>query len=367
MATVQRGPLTLSVAGAGHLSPVAERWITSRTSGTVRKVLVRPGDRVEPGGAVVALINPNNRKVVERARVELAQARADHQALLANIADRRLTAEARLIDYNAAYDEIRLRLDAETDLLQKQTISELTHRTTQIRAEQALANLNIEKLRTSELASVLAAEQSAGEAKLAAKEIELRLATENVESLIVRAETGGVAQSVLVEPGQQVMLGEKIARVADTGVLIGTVRVSESFARHVSNGQSAMVTVLNSEIPATVSRVDPAVNEGSVAVDLQFNGPLPPGARPALSIRTSIVFAKLDDVLHVRRPQHVKDNSSAEVYRMDEDRRSAVRTAVQFGPGTLGEVQIVDGAKEGDVLILTNRPDWAGEETLFFR
>ena len=367
VATVQRGSFTLSVAGVGRLSPVAERWITSRTSGTVMEVLVQPGDRVEPNGAVVALANPQNRKNVEQAELELEKARADHQALLASIADRRLTARARLIDFKAAYDEIQLRLDAETNLLQKQTISEVAYRRTQIRTEQALDNLNIEKSRTNELESVLAAEVSASEARLATKELELHLAKQDVESLIVRAETGGVAQSVHVEPGQQVRLGEKIARVANTAVLIGAVRVPASFARHVSYGQIAMVTVLNAEIPATVSRVDPAVNDGSVAVDLEFNGPLPPGARPELSIRASIIFAKLDDVLHVRRPQQVQDNSTAKVYRMDEDMGSAVLTSVRFGNGTYGEVQVIDGVKEGDVLILTNRPAWEGEETLYFR
>ena len=366
-AIVKRGALTLSVEGVGRLSPVAERWITSRTSGTVKRVFVQPGDRVEPDGAVVALVNPQLRKIAEQAELELAKTRADHQALLANIADRRLNAQARLIDFKAAYDEIQLRLDAETNLRQKQTISEVAYRSTQIRTEQALAHLGIEELRMGELESVLTAEESASEARLAAEELEVRLAVEDVQSLIVKAESEGVAQSVLVEPGQQVMIGEQIARVANTEVMIGTVRVPESFARHVSYGQSAVVTVLNTEIPATVSRVDPAVTEGSVAVDLRFGGPLPPGARPELSIRTSIIFAKLDDVLHVRRPQHVKANGTAEVYRMDEDMRSAVLAAVRFGPGTHGKIQVVDGVQEGDVLILTNRPAWEGEETLYFR
>lgn len=367
MATVQRGAMTLSVAGAGRLIPVAERWITCKTSGTVKQVFVQPGNRVESGVPIVELVNPLNRKAVEQAKLELAEARAGHQALLADIADRRLTARARLVDYRAAYDETHLQLEAETNLLQRQTISSVDYRRTQIRAEQALANLEIEELRIRELECVLTAERSASEAKLSAKEIELRLAEEDVESLTVSAETEGVVQAVLAEPGQQVTLGQKIARVANTEVLIGRVRVPESYARHVSDGQPAMASVLNAEIPSTVTRVDPAVTEGSVIVDLRFDKPLPAGARPELSLRVSIIFAQLQDVLHVRRPLHVKNQGIAEVYRMAGDMRSAVRTSVRFGDGTHGRVEVIGGLKEGDVLALGGQAGRATAETLYFR
>ena len=92
-----------------------------------------------------------------------------------------------------------------------------------------------------------------------------------------------------------------------------------------------MATVLNADVAAVVSRVDPAVTQNSVAVDLAFAEDLPPGARPDLSIRATVTVAKLADVLFVRRPLGVNDDGTTDLLRLADDGRSASRTAVRFG------------------------------------
>ena len=158
-----------------------------------------------------------------------------------------------------------------------------------------------------------------------------------------------------------------MARVVDSRSLVGAIRVPESYAARLAAGQRAVATVLNVEVPCEVVRVDPAVTQGSVAVELEFAAPLPAGARPDLSMRAVVTVAELDDVLFVRRPSHVRDERRADVFRLAEDGQSAARTPVRFGFGTLREIEVRAGLDEGDAIILGNTARFEDEETIAIR
>lgn len=364
-APVMRGRFTVTVQGSGRLRPITERWITAEASGTVDQVFVQFGQSVEPGGKLAVLSNPHAYKAVERAELALAEAQAQHQGLLADFTDRRLAGEARVVDYNAAYEQIQLRLEAEAKLLVKKAISKVDYQKTEIQVDRARTNLDIERKRLAELEDSLAAGRQASEARLATKEIELRLARDEVDALILKAPVQGVVRTILVDPGQQILAGEKVAQIADIHALMGEVRIPESQARHVAATQPALAAVLNAEIRSVVARVDPAVTGGSVAVDIQFVDALPDGVRPDLSIGAAITVAELEDVLYVRRPLHVGDNSSADVFRLAEDGGSATRSTARFGLGTFREIQVLDGLSQGDVLILGDIPESVGDRLQF--
>lgn len=364
IATVERGRLPIDVQGAGSLAPASERWITSQVSGTVQEAHVRPGQQVTAGATVVSLVNPQLEQVAVRVRLALAQANAEHRKQLADFTDRRLGAEARILDRQASYDEQSLKLEAQTELRETNSISDLEYKSTQIRTEQARQNVEFERRRFAELESSLAAELAASEARLAASEAALEEAEGQVRDLAVIADAAGTLRELLVEPGQRIMAGAQVARVVDSRSLIAEIRVPESYAARLAAGQRAIATVLNVEIPGVVVRVDPAVSQGSVAVELEFEAPLPAGARPDLSMRAVITVAELEDVLFVRRPTHVRDESRTDVFRVTEDGQSAVRTPVRFGFGTLREIEVRDGLEEGESIILGNTARFENEETI---
>ena len=367
VAAVQRGRLPIEVQGAGALAPASERWIASRVPGAVQAIRVRAGEQVAAGTMVVSLVNPQLEQAVNRTRLALAEANAEHRRALSNFTDRRLAAQARVLDMQARYDELKLRLEAQTELRDKNAVSDIDYRSTQIRTEQALQNLEFERRRGAELEAALAAELAASEARLAAREAALRDAEQEVRNLAVTADGAGTLRELLVEPGQRVTAGTQIARVVDSRSLVGTIRVPESYASRLAAGQRAVATVLNVEVGGVVSRVDPAVTRGSVAVDLEFAAPLPAGARPDLSIRAVITVAELDDVLFVRRPLRVNDESRADVFRLAEDGLSATRTPVRFGFGTLKDIEVRTGLAEGDAIILGNTARFENEEIIAIR
>ncbi|MDE0040086.1 MAG: HlyD family efflux transporter periplasmic adaptor subunit [Gammaproteobacteria bacterium] len=366
-AVVERGTLPIEVQGAGELEPVNERLIASEIAGAVDQIFARAGEQVAVGEKIVGLMNPQVRQGVVAARLQLAEANADHRRRLADFTDRRLVGEAQILNKQAAYEESQLRLAAETELRERQAISEIDYRSTKIRTERAKTDLTFEQRRFEELQAVLKAEQASSEARLAERESALKEAERLAEGLVITADIAGTLREVLVEPGERVGTGTTVARIVDAESLRGVIRVPESYASRVVPGQSAVATVLRTEVPGLVTRVDPAVTQNTVAVDIEFQGELPSGARPDLSIRATITVAELADTLFVRRPLRVNDDSNASVFRLADDRRSARRTSVRFGMGTLKHIEVLDGLDEGDEIILGDLGRFENEETIAIR
>ena len=366
-AVVERGTLPIEVQGAGELEPVNERLIASEIAGAVDQIYARAGEEVALGDRIVGLMNPQIRQGVVAARLQLAEANADHRRRLADFTDRRLLGEAQILNKQAAYEESQLRLAAETELRERQAVSEIDYQSTKIRTERAKADLTFEQRRFEELQAVLKAEQAASEARLAERESALQEAQRLAEGLVITADIAGTLREVLVEPGERVGTGTAVARIVDAESLRGVIRVPESYASRVVPGQTAVATVLRTEVPGVVTRVDPAVTQNTVAVDIAFQDRLPSGARPDLSIRATITVAELDDVLFVRRPLRVNDDSNASVFRLADDGRSASRTSVRFGMGTLKHIEVLDGLNEGDEIIVGNVRRFENEEIIAIR
>ena len=366
-AVVERGTLPIEVQGAGELEPVNERLIASEIAGAVDQIYARAGEEVALGDRIVGLMNPQVRQGVVAARLQLAEANADHRRRLADFTDRRLLGEAQILNKQAAYEESQLRLAAETELRERQAVSEIDYQSTKIRTERAKADLTFEQRRFEELQAVLKAEQAASEARLAERESALQEAQRLAEGLVITADIAGTLREVLVEPGERVGTGTAVARIVDAESLRGVIRVPESYASRVVPGQTAVATVLRTEVPGVVTRVDPAVTQNTVAVDIAFQDRLPGGARPDLSIRATITVAELDDVLFVRRPLRVNDDSNASVFRLADDGRSASRTSVRFGMGTLKHIEVLDGLNEGDEIIVGNVRRFENEEIIAIR
>ena len=351
-AGVQRGTLAIEVQGAGALEPVSERWITAEVQGTVQDVLVLPGGKVAAGDMIVRLANPQVRRRVAQARLSLAESEADRRSHRASATERRLAAEARVLDAQADHDEQDLRLEAQTELRKRNAVSEVDFRSQGIRTERANARLDFERRRYDELKASLEAESDARDARVAARRAALSEAEAEMASLSVAANAAGTLRELLVEPGAHVPAGARVARVVDTSSLMAVVRVPESYASRLVAGQRALATVLGLGVPGVVVRVDPAVTDGAVAVDIELEDRPPVGARPDLSVRATITVAQLDDVLFVRRPAQVRDHATVDVFVLADDGRVARRTVVGFGAGTPTHVEVVHGLLEDQTVLL---------------
>ena len=357
---VERGEFVRQVRGPGSLQipPEQVRWLAAETRGRVEERRVLPGTPVEPDTVLLVLSNP---ELVEQTREAELQLRAQEAEL------RRLQDQTRsdLLDQQNAASQLAAaaakagrRAEADRKLFQAGLVGELIHRRSEVTAEEFETRAALEEERLSILSDSAAAQIASKEATVTRHRAALELRRRQLAALTVRAGRAGILLEVPVEVGQEVGLGEKLARVADPRQLKAVLRIAEAQAPDVEPGQPALVDTRNGVVAGVVSRVNPAVRDGAVAVDIRLEGELPRGARPDLSVDGAIELDRIQDTLHVGRPTYGQPGTTVGLFRIAPDGRTAVRTPVELGRASVNRIEVLDGLAEGDEIILSDTSTW---------
>jgi HlyD family secretion protein len=352
---VRQGEMLRQVRGPGTLVPREIRWIAAQSAGRVERVLVRAGAVVEPDTILAELSNPDLMREAEEARYELEAAKAELTELELNLRSEELDQKAAVASARAAYEGARLQAEAERAA---GVVAELTVRRSELLAEQLKTSLDIEVERLNQFGATVAAQLAARRARLAQDQNAHERVREQVEALGIRAGLGGVVQQVLIEEGEQVQLGANVARVARPDELQAELRVPETQARDVVVGQHVAVDTRNGIVDGKVIRIDPAVLEGTVQVDVELTGKLPRGARPDLSVDGTIEIERLANAVHTGRPAYGQPNSTITLFKIVEEGDYAVRVPVELGRTSVNAVEIVQGLLPGDEVILSDTSAW---------
>ena len=356
--TVQQGDMLREVRATGTLVPREIRWLAASTPAQVEKILVWPGTPVQPDTVLMQLSDPQTEDALRNAQAQVAAARAD-------VAAKRAELESQLLDQRSAYaqaqsDYASAKVKAEADALaiKSQVIPRVEYEQGQIALKQLQERMQIEQQRVAAFADSMKAQIDAVQAALAQQQSNLQLRQRQADALQVKAGIAGVLQEVAVQEGAQVAAGANLARVAVPDVLIARLQVPEVQAKDVAMGMPVSVDTHNGLVDGKVERIDPAVRNGSVQVDVVLTGKLPPGARPDLSVDGRILIAKLHDVLSVGRPALAQADADISLFRLDADGNTATRVPVRIGAASVDRVQILRGLKAGDRVILSDTSQW---------
>ncbi|WP_396623369.1 HlyD family secretion protein [Luteitalea sp.] len=355
--TVQRGELVREVRGTGSLVPVDTAWIPAATDGRVGRILLRPGASVESDDVILELQNSALQQEVIDTGLQLAAAEARLTRAGADATTTLLAQEALVARTEAEYEEARADADADAALRVDGLVSDLQHRRSSARARSLQAQVAAERKRLDVGERMRPSQLAEQQAEVSRMRALLALKQEQLGLLHVRAGMRGVLQAVPVEVGSQVTAGTNVARVADPSQLKAQVRVPETQARDVQVGQVARVDTRAGVTEGRVSRVDPAAVSGTVLVDITIVGEMPRGARPDLSVDGVIEIERLVDVLYMSRPSQGPEGGTISVFRTSPG-GMADRQTVRLGKGSVRHIQVVDGLREGDRVVLSDMSDW---------
>jgi HlyD family secretion protein len=356
--TVKRGEMLRQVRGNGTLVPQKIRWIPAPAEGRVENVLVQPGVVVTPDTVIVEIINPQLEQEAQDAEFQVKAIEADMDNLRVKLESERMTQQASTAGVQSEYSQAKLQLDTDEQLAKEGLIPALTLRLSRVRVQELANRLRIEQDRLGINAKAVTAQLAAQQARVEQLRALSRLRRNQVSSLKVVAGTAGVLQEVSVQVGQQVQPGANLARVADPTSLKAELRIAETQAKDITLGQHAEIDTRNGVVPGHVVRVDPSSHEGTVGVDVLFDAPLPQGARPDLSVDGTIELERLPNVLYVGRPAFGQGQSTVGMFRIEPDGQTAVRVPVQLGRSSVNSVEVVEGLREGDQVILSDTSQW---------
>jgi HlyD family secretion protein len=352
--TVKRGEMIRDVRGNGTLVPEVTRWVPAPAQGRVERILLKAGVEVDPSTVIVELSNPQLEQQATDTDFQVKAAEADQENLKVRLETETMTQKAAIATINSQYSQAKLQLDADEVLLKQKVLAELTVKISRVAVQDLANRLKVEQERLAVMSKSTKAQLNAATTRLQQLRALATLRRQEVDALKVRAGSGGVLQQVLVTEGQQVDPGFNIARVADPASLKAVLRVAETQISGVRIGQPVVVDTRNGLIQGTVSRIDPAAREGTFEIDASLIGPLPPSARPDLSVDGTIELERLKDVLKVGRPAFGQANQTVGMFVLTPDGSEAVRTSVKLGRNSVSTIEILDGLKEGDQVIISD-------------
>ncbi|MEP7271977.1 MAG: HlyD family efflux transporter periplasmic adaptor subunit, partial [Acidobacteriota bacterium] len=355
---VKRGPMLRNVRGLGTLLPEDIRWIPAVTSGRVVRRLVQQGTEVTPETVLLELSNPELDQSVMEADSQLNSAQAEYQNKKVELETQLLNQQAAAATVEAEFVQANLTLEANEQLAREGLVSNLILKQSRGRATELTTRFDLEKKRIAINTEAVKTQLAVSQALLDQRKALAQLRRQQKDQLRVRAGMHGVLQQMVVEVGQQVAPGANLARVADMKKLKAQIRIAETQLKDMAIGQVATIDTRNGIIPGRVIRIDPAAENGTVAVDVALEGELPPGARPDMSVDGNIELERLDDVLYVQRPTFGQEKSTITLFKLEPDEKTATRVKVALGRQAVTTIEIVSGLNVGDKVILSDTSQW---------
>jgi HlyD family secretion protein len=360
--TVQSGPFTRAIRASGTLTPENIRWIAASTDARVERIVVQPGSVVTADTVILELSDPQQQQSASDATWQLRAAEAAYEAARAELESERLDREAAAARLRAEAEQARLRAKADAELEKAGLAASITRQLSQSTADELGKRVQIEERRVATLATSQRARLATLQAQVEQARAMNNLRTQQRDALIVRAGIDGVLQQIGVQAGQRVAAGTNLARVAEPNRLKAEIRVAEVQAKDVAVGQNATIDTRNGIVNARVARVDPAVSDGSVVVDLTIVDPLPPGARPDLTVDATIELQRVPQTLFVGRPVNVQENAKGSLFLVSGN--EAKRVSVTFGRASADAIEIKSGLRPGDQVIVSDTTKYERHDRL---
>jgi HlyD family secretion protein len=364
--SVKRGPMIRQVRGLGTLVPEEVLYVPAQTDGRVERIMVRPGTQVTPDTIIMVLSNQELELAALDAEWQVKAAEATYTDLRVKLETQALDLRANAAKVNSDYVQARLKSDLEQRLGKEGLTSELNLRITKATADELEHRNKIEAERVK-------ISRESVEAQLAAQRVQIdklraayELKRKQVEQLKIRAGTTGILQQLgsgqvgpngaatQIEVGQRVALGTVLAKIAQPWKLKAELKIAETQAKDIMIGQKAEIDTRNGVIPGRVTRIDPAVVNGTRTIDVKLEGDLPAGAVPDLSVDGTVELERLADVVYIERPVYGQPNSTVGLFKLTPDGLEANRVQVRLGRSSVNHIEVVDGLKVGDQVILSD-------------
>lgn len=362
--TVKRGPMVRQVRGLGTLVPEEIRYVPAISQGRVEKRLVQPGAQVKADTLLMELSNPQIQQAFVDAESQLRAADANLTTLKVQLNKQTLDQEATLAQVNSDFKKAKMQFEVNDSLGKQGLKSPLEVQLSKIAAEDLDNRVALEQKRLVSTREEVKARMAAEEEKVRQLKDAVQLKRTELDALKVRAGIDGELQTVEVQVGQQVTLGQNLARVANPKRLKAELKIAETQAKDIQLGQLVSIDTRNGIVSGRVIRIDPSVQNGTRTVDSSLEGELPKGAVPDLSVDGTIELERMENILYVGRPVHGSENSTVGIFKIDPDGAGAVRVQVKLGRSSVNTIEVIDGLKEGDRIILSDTTQWDNNDRI---
>jgi HlyD family secretion protein len=367
--TVKQGPLVRQVrSSTGSLVPREDsiELIPAETDATVVRIRVLPGAQVTPDTVILDMADPQLEQELLNAQLALKAAQADYKSLQATLESTLMDKKTAAAQVNADYTQDQLQAQTDKALFDLGVISGLAYDKSKGTADQLTTQHQLSQQQLDVNQKAIAVQLASQKTKIDQAQALLDLYQKQAHDLQVHSTITGTLAPLAtpVQVGEHVTAGTSVAEVIQRDKLKAALQIAETQARDIQIGQPASIDTHNGAIPGHVTRIDPAVVNGTRTVDVMLDGPLPPGAVPQLSVDGTIDLERMTNVLYVGRPALGNEDSTLSLFKVDPDGKGATRVPVKVGRASVNDIQVLEGLGQGDTVILSDMSRWDGVDRI---
>ncbi len=356
---VKRGPMVRDVRGLGTLVVEQYMWVPAEFESRVEKINFLPGATLHTNDVLMVLSNHDMELTAKDLEWQIKAAQANLENLRVQLQTQQLAQRATTEQVKSDMEQAELQQDRDSQLTKLGLKSDLDTKLSVAKWQELKGRYALSKEQLDISDKSIQAQMDAAKVEIEKLQAAYQLKKEQVEQLTIRSGADGTltqlgATATPLEVGMRVAPGTILAKIAQPNKLKATLKIPETQVKDVAIGQVASIDTRNGIIPGHVSRIDPAAVNGTVDVDVKLEGALPPGARPDLSVDGTITLERLADVMYVGRPVVGQPGAKITLFRLDADSKEAQRVPVSLGRSSVNNIEVVDGLKVGDQVILSD-------------
>jgi HlyD family secretion protein len=351
---VKRGPMVVDRRGLGTLVPENIRQVPAQFDSTVSKILMHSGDVVKPDTILMVLTNPQMEVDANDLEWQIKQAEAAYQNLKVTLQSTTFDQQSVVDTVKSDMEQAELTKDKDEELLKSKLKAEIDVKISVAKWQQLVGKYKTEQKKLANLTDSINAQLDSSKVQIDKLKAQRDLKKQQVADLTIRAGLSGKMQEMTLQEGQKVAPGTVLAKIADPTRLMARLNIAETQAKDIVLGQKAEIDTRNGIVPGHVIRIDASIVNGTRQVDCSLDGPLPPGAVPDLSVDGTIEVSRLDNVVFVGRPVFGQENSQVSLFKLDDDGKGASRVTVKLGHSSTSTIEVTEGLKVGDQVILSD-------------
>ena len=347
LSTVDRGVIEVSVSASGKVVPAFEEIINSPIDSRIVEIYKKGGDSVDVGTSIL--------------RLDLQSAETDYKKQLDEEQMKQLQLEQLKVS--------RMELDRkEVELRNERYLDSLGAGTTdKVRQVELDYNVSLLKLREDE--QKYANEKALAEADYKVKELELNIFRKSLaetkrtlEDARIRSPRKAILTYVNNEVGARVTKGSRVAVVSDLSRFKIEGEIADTYGDRIAVGAKAVVKIGNDKLEGTVSDVTPLSRNGVISFTVQLVEDNHKRLRSGLKTDVYVINAIRDDVLRVANGSFYMGRGEYELFVVEGDQ--LVKRKVRLGDSNFEYIEVVDGLREGEEVVVSDMSDFKEKSKL---
>ena len=351
---VKRGPFVETISVTGKILPVNIVYLDALEGGRVEKIFAEAGSMIKQGDKILQLTNTNLLLDIMRRESDLSQQTN-------NLRNTRLAMDQFRLQLNQQLSEIENRLQQQKRVYER--YKELEKENLISRHEYELAKDQYEYLVKQKELTVESqksemrlrqAQVESMEESLQRAQVDLDFVRQKLDNLTVIAPVSGQLISLDIVVGESKAPGERLGQIDQWDGFKVRASIDERFIALVKPKDAGTFDIGGQTYNVDVKKIYPEVRDGKFEVDLEFVGEPPPGLKRGQTLHIRLVLADSADSLLLARGDYFRSTGGRWVYVLDETGKTAAKTRIRLGRQNSQVLEVLEGVKEGDRVIISS-------------